>query len=475
MFSKTARPILQSAAWRISLWATLAFACGTMLVFAFLHGFVASDIQRRSDAWLSGEVEVLGDVAERTPKNALHDRVVGEVAELAGKEVPNRDPSAGTSNDSVFFLQTSADGSLMLWVGAGSGQANLKAIQANRIVPDRPTDLNVQGIAIPFRVASTRIDDGSNIYLGLSERDELRVLRNLRARFISLWLVLVLLGFAIVFYTTRRMLSHVREITDAASRIGHSDLSARVPTTARKDEVGNLALTLNHMLDRIEVSMHQLHTITDSLAHDLRSPLTAIRGKLELSLSAGVHGDQSEPIVSVIEELDRLTDFLNKSLDVAEAKADALRLARGEIDLDELLRTMVELYEPSMSEKSIKISLQSNGPLKIEADAALIHRMIANLFDNELKHLPAGCAVTLLLEADEDCASLILEDDGPGFDHEVLPHLFESRVKGKGSNGHGLGLAFVNAVVGAHGGFVAAGNRESGGARISVTLPLAAR
>jgi HAMP domain-containing protein len=105
-----------------------------------------------------------------------------------------------------------------------------------------------------------------------------------------LWLLLVLLGFGIVFYTTHRMLSHVREITEAASRIGHSDLSARVPTTERRDEVGNLALTLNHMLDRIENSMHQLHTITDSLAHDLRSPLTAIRGKLEMSLSAGSSG-----------------------------------------------------------------------------------------------------------------------------------------------------------------------------------------
>jgi len=79
------------------------------------------------------------------------------------------------------------------------------------------------------------------------------------------------------------------------------------------------------MLDRIESSMHQLHTITDSLAHDLRSPLTAIRGKLEMSLSSAMHDEQAEPIVSVIEELDRLTDFLNKSLDVAEAKADALR------------------------------------------------------------------------------------------------------------------------------------------------------
>ena len=151
--------------------------------FVFLHQFVADDIQRRSDAWLSGEVEVLGDVAERTPKDALYGRVVGEVAELAGKEVPNKLPSESSANDSVFFLQSGSDGALKLWVGAGSGEAHLKAIQAARILPDHPTDVRVPGFAIPFRVASTRIDDGSQIFLGLSERDELRVLRNLRLRF----------------------------------------------------------------------------------------------------------------------------------------------------------------------------------------------------------------------------------------------------------------------------------------------------
>jgi len=163
MSSKTDRPTIRSAAWRISLWATLAFACGTMLVFVGLHRFVADDIQRRSDAWLSGEVEVLGDVAERTPKDALYGRVVGEVAELAGKEVPNRLLSEGSANDSVFFLQTGADGSLKLWVGAGSGIPNLKAIQASRIVPDHPSDLKVQGFGVPFRVASLHADDGSYI------------------------------------------------------------------------------------------------------------------------------------------------------------------------------------------------------------------------------------------------------------------------------------------------------------------------
>jgi signal transduction histidine kinase len=472
MSSKIANQPMRSAAWRISLWATLAFACGTMLVFIVLHRFVADDIQRRTDAWLSGEVETMADVAEHTPKDRLYRRAVGEIAELASREVPNKLRSSGTQNDSVFFLQTGTDGSVQLWVGAGNGKANLNAIRESKLNPDEPSDLRVEGFTVPFRVASARLTDGSQVYLGLSERDELRVLGNLRTRFLLLGLVIVLFGFMIVFYTTRRMLGHVREITEAASRIGQSDLSSRVPTITRNDEVGHLALTLNRMLDRIESSMHQLHTITDSLAHDLRSPLTAIRGKLEVFLSSGALSEQTEPIVSAVDELDRLTDFLNTSLDVAEAKADALRLTRSDVDLDELLKVMIDLYEPSMTEKNLKIRLRSGGPVHVSVDAALVHRMVANLLDNELKHLPIGCTVTVLLAADEGTGVLMVEDNGPGFPAEIGARSFERGVKGKDSSGHGLGLAFVEAVARAHGGAVAASNRREGGARLEVRLPL---
>src|SRR4029077_6213994 len=104
------------------------------------------------------------------------------------------------------------------------------------------------------------------------------VLNSLRLRFSLLWLLIVLLGFATIFVKTRGVLGHGQTITESASRIGRSHVTTRVPTTERKDELAHLALTLNSMLDRIENSMHQLHTMTDSLAHDLRSPLTAIRG-----------------------------------------------------------------------------------------------------------------------------------------------------------------------------------------------------
>lgn len=462
---------MHSAAWRISFLATIAFACGTLVIFIFLQQFVSNDIQRRSDAWLSGEVGVLGDVAGRVPKNALYGRVVREIAELAAREVPNRSASEGDANNSVFFLETSAERLPQLWVGAGDGRSNLEAIKATKFLPDTPTDVDVPGFPVPFRVACLQLNDGSHIYLGLSERDELRVLRKLRLRFLFLWLLVVLLGFGIVFLTTRRMLSHVRRITEAASRIGHSDLSERVPVTRRNDEVSQLAHTLNRMLDRIESSMHQLHTITDALAHDLRSPLTAIRGKLEMSLHATNDEENAEPIASALEEIDQLTDFLNKSLDVAEAHADALRLTRTEIDLSRLLETMVALYEPSMTERGVQIRLRSEDRVIFFGDEGLVHRMIANLLDNELKHLAPASNVLVSLRTEEKAAHVTFEDNGNGFDTEVLEHLFVHRVKGKTSTGHGLGLAFVGAVVRAHGGTVEVINRETGGARITVSLP----
>ena len=317
-----------------------------------------------------------------------------------------------------------------------------------------------------------QMQDGSHIYLGLSEKDELRVLRKLKFRFLVLWLVIVLLGFLLVFYATWRMLRRVEKIAEAASRIGQSDLSSRVPNPRGKGEIGRLARTLNQMLDRVENTVGQLHTITDSLAHDLRSPLTAIRGKMEAALSPSARIDPTECIVSAIDELDRLSNFLNTTLDVSEARADALRLSKTNIDLAKLVRAIAEFFEPSISDTGLALHLRITGPVNVSADPALLHRVIANLLDNELKHLPPASTVWLSVYSDNDMALLTIEDDGPGFDPDVARHLFERRVKGRESRGHGLGLAFVQAVIRVHGGSVAAANRVGKGARISIFLPL---
>ncbi len=180
------------------------------------------------------------------------------------------------------------------------------------------------------------------------------------------------------------------------------------------------------------------------------------------------------PLTWIVEspEADRLSEFLNTSLDVAEAKADAIRLSRTEVDLDELVRSMIDLCEPSMSDKGLGVKIRSAGPVNVFADPALFHRVIANLLDNELKHLPASCLSCVSLRADDHMATLAVEDNGPGFDAEIGRHLFERRVKGRASRGQGLGLAFVEAVVRVHGGTLMAANRPEGGVQLTATLPL---
>ncbi|HEY1985595.1 MAG TPA: ATP-binding protein [Terracidiphilus sp.] len=476
MYSETNKPKGHTAAWRISIWSTLAFAVGSVILFLFLQRFASHEIQNRTDAWLSGEVETLGDVAERTPKDSLHDRIVDEVAELATKEVPLELQAGGNDpNQAVFFIETDSDNRLKLWAGKGDSKPYLTAISRTIITPGKPADVFITGFFHPFRVVCLLTPEGDRIHLGLSEAHDIHILRRMRLRLLSICLGMVVLGFCIVFFATKRMLDRVHRITRTANRIGQHDLRSRVPEVRGTDEIAQLARTLNRMLDRIENSVNQLHTITNSLAHDLRSPMMAVRGKLELALLADHESAWTDPIASALEELDRLSDFLTKSLDVAEANADALRLRPVSINLDELLRTMVDLYEPSLTERGLKVSLHSGDSLMVSADPALLHRMLANLLDNAIKHLPAGTTIHFQLQQAGEFGRLEIEDDGPGFPAEVVDRPFEKNVKGNNSTGSGLGLAFAEAVVRAHGGQIRAYNGGRGGACIIVDLPLATR
>jgi signal transduction histidine kinase len=474
MSSESHRRIARSAAWGISCWGTVAFAIGTLIIFAFLHRFIAEDIQRRNDAWLWGEVSLLGDIAERTPKDTLYSHVVGEIADVVRKEIPYDQNSPGDSNDEVFFLQEGEDSSLELWVGAFSGESVLASIRRSTILPDQAVDLQFNFSQIPFRVVQSRLEDGSHIYLGLSKKQQFKVLKNLRTYFVVLWIVIVFFGFGLMFSISRGLLKHVQRITDAASRIGRSDLKTRVPVRPREDEVGHLAITLNRMLERIENSMHQLHTMTDSLAHDIRSPITAIRGKLEGSLDSNSYEGLLEAVISSIEMLDHLSQFLTESLDISEASADALRLNQVEVDLRQLFSTIIDYYAPSFAEKNLSLHFGGSGSTMVNADPGLMHRMMANLLENELAHLPSGKSIRITFSGTEELFSLLVEDDGPGFPPDLLPHVFDRHAKGKSSKGHGLGLAFVDAVIRAQGGTISAFNGPNGGARLALELPACA-
>ena len=474
MFLNFLKPSRKTAAWRIAVWTTLAFALGSALAFGITYAVVANSFRERSDAWLSGEAETLSEVSNSTPQDALYHRIMQEVAELATREMPGeneyRDDSSHP-NSSAFFMQSGSPGEAVLWVGPDMKDPFLRAIQSTRLAPDTPQSLHIEGQATPFRVVAKNRKLGGTIYLGLSDKSAMYLLDSLTEQFLMVWACTVFFGFVILYASARGTLRRVEHISETVAKIGTDDLSTRLPENRSADEISRLSSTFNQMLDRIQASVNQLRTVTDSVAHDLKSPVTSIRGKLEVALSTTDEERSRELVAQAIDGLDRLSNMLNTSLDLAEAEAGALHLNRESVDLSILVRQQVDLYQPAFAAHNHRLSCDLKERVFINADVSLMQRVVNNLIDNELAHLHGGCDIRVCLDAQNQHVELAIEDNGPGFPPDLRSHAFERFVKGKTSRGRGLGLAFVNAVVQAHGGSVKLSHPPSGGVGISISMP----
>jgi signal transduction histidine kinase len=218
--------------------------------------------------------------------------------------------------------------------------------------------------------------------------------------------------------------------------------------------------------------VNQLRTVTDALAHDLKSPVTSIRGRLEVALLEGTSTDWRDSVGEAVEGLDRLSQFITTTLDLAEAQAGALPLRRETVDFAAVVEQFVEIYMPAMAERQHEVTVNAPISVMVDVDVSLTNRVLTNLLDNEMAHLPAGCKIKIDVQPQGDFAELIVQDNGPGFSPEMKARAFERFAKGKQSTGHGLGLAFVDAVIQAHGGHVRISDRPGGGAALHISLPL---
>src|ERR1700719_3884686 len=462
MFSRMLKNLPATAAWRISIWTTLAFALGTAVAFSIVYFLVAQGIHERTDTWLSGEAEVLAQVSADTPTDHLYKRIVGEVAELATQEVPDERNARGERLNSVFFLAIdSTNKEAPLWVGPDSKDAFVKAIQRAELAPGIPRSIFVEGWHQTFRVV-VKVQNGRVVYLGLSDHGAKHLLHTLARRFLMLWGGMFLLGFVISYCSARRTLHRVERITETVARIGTQDLEERLPEPVNSDEISRLASTFNHMLDRLQSSVNQLRTVTGGIAHDLKSPVTLIRGTLESALCNEGNDKWRESVGEAIEDLDRLLQLLHTTLDLAEAEAGALHIDRGSVDFSDVVKQLVDIYQPAMAEHRHEVTTDLEEHVVIDADVTLLNRVISNLLENELTHLPTGCRVEIRLHSHQGSAALVIEDNGPGFPLDIGRQGFKRFVKGKLSPGHGLGLAFVDAVAQAHGGDAQVSDRPGG-------------
>jgi signal transduction histidine kinase len=177
-------------------------------------------------------------------------------------------------------------------------------------------------------------------------------------------------------------------------------------------------------------------------------------------------------LAKAIEGLDRMSDIVTTSLDVAEAEAGALRLRLEQVDLAELVGRVVELYSPAFAERHQTLEIQKPYRVEAQVDVRMVTRMLSNLLENEMRYAGDGARVLITLEERERKACICVEDNGEGFPPELLGSVFQRFAKGRNSDGYGLGLALVNAVATAHGGTARARNLQAGGAEVSVELAL---
>jgi two-component system sensor histidine kinase BaeS len=269
----------------------------------------------------------------------------------------------------------------------------------------------------------------------------------------------------------------LQRLKSAAEGIARGDLSQRVPVSS-KDEVGELAATFNHMATELERAENLRRNMTADVAHELRTPLSVVRGKLEGVLD-GVYPATPEHLRPILEATEVLTYLVEDLRLLAQAEAGRLILEPRVMDVGDLLGDVRVNFEPQASDRDVGLNLDLPPDLpKVVADWRRVVQVLSNLMSNALRHTPEGGRVTLSAAADDGTIKITVSDTGPGIPAEDLPYVFDRFWRGEKSRsraggGTGLGLAIAKKLVELHGGGIGVESTPGQGAAFWFTLPAA--
>ena len=299
-------------------------------------------------------------------------------------------------------------------------------------------------------------------------------------RFVRLGFALVPLGALLAaasgWFMSGRALKPVQDIARAAKQIEVSQLDQRLPILGSGDEIDQLAGTFNETFARLEQAVGEMKQFTGSIAHELRTPLAALRGEAEIAL---LHGRTDEDfrrvLSSQLEEFQKLTRIINQLLTLARAEAGELRLQLAEMNLTPMLKDLVEMMAALAAEKNVSLTIEAADEIMVRGDKEWLERAILNLLDNAIKYTSRGC-VTVHASVDAAFAVIEIQDTGTGIPLDALPHVFErfyraDPARDKTIEGVGLGLSLVKWIVDQHGGTIQASSRDGEGACFTIRLP----
>lgn len=371
----------------------------------------------------------------------------------------------------TFYLLLRPDGTPVAGNLNGWPAAPLGPDRSYRIAVRVPGKEGVRRHQVIARPVMLR--NGYRLLVGRDIEDKRRTEHLLRnAIFLGAGMMLLLGvvgGFAMSRWTTSR-LEHINRAT-AAVMAGH--LGRRIKLDGGGDEFDELAGNLNAMLERIERLVDGMREVTDNVAHDLRTPLTRIRSRIEVALLRDPPREEAiELLEATMRDADALIATFNALLDIARAESGAQRREWHKVDLAELARDVFELYEPLAEEKAIELTLEASGPVEVLGHRQLLAQAMANLVDNAVKYTPPEGRVRIAT-GPAPSPFVTVTDNGPGIPDEQRERALQRFVRLHGERttpGNGLGLSLVSAVARLHDARLELGDAGPGLA-VTLTLP----
>jgi signal transduction histidine kinase len=288
--------------------------------------------------------------------------------------------------------------------------------------------------------------------------------------------VLSIAGILVGLITRRALMSRVNSIRQTVSAIIHGDLKHRLPTQLNDDELNTLSRTINGMLEQIELLVHGVRNVSNSIAHDLRTPLAELRSRLEeLALMRPPPEETYTEIDGAVADVDQVIRIFDALLRLAEIDAGVRRSGFVAVDAADLAESAVEFYAPAAELKNIDLVFSSDGPLSVSGDPVLLAQALSNLIDNALKYAPVNGAIKVAVSRrNDDTAEISVSDNGPGIADAEKSKVVERFYRGdasRGTPGVGLGLSLVQAVAKLHGRALELTDQNPG-LRVALSIPL---
>jgi heavy metal sensor kinase len=450
---------------RLTLWYAGIFALSSCVAFLLFYALIISFIREQTDQDLLAQVNRFSTLLASEEIEAVKSAAVIE-AQAAGVK-------------KVFFRLLSLNGQVF----SSSNMAYWKNIDIHETAIKellRGRSHVFETITIPQRKEKVRILYamlGPTIVcqVGQAMESYSRFLDAFKGIFITTMTFLIVVAAGVGWFMARQAVSGVEAVTRTAQKISGGNLEERVPVKARGDEIDQLAVTFNQMLDRIQGLLTEIKEMSDNMAHDLRSPITRIRGIAEVTLSTGKSLDEYEAMAaSTVEECDRLLDMINTMLMISKAEAGVDRLSREEIDLAGVVQEACRLFEPTAEDKGITLSCDVTGRSHFIGDSRMIQRMLSNLLDNAIKYTPSGGSVIVSVAEIDAQVVVSIKDTGIGISPKDLPHIFERFYRcdqSRSQTGIGLGLSLARAIARAHDGDITTESTPDQGSTFTITLP----